>query len=374
MADLSLNIGRIFGVPVELHWTFILLMLFILLISSSLFVLWVLLFFFVLLHEFAHSWMAKRHGVGVKKIVLFPLGGGTIINSEQLTPKKELIISISGPIASLAIALVLWLASLIIGGASSVGQFVYLLALINLILGVFNILPWLPLDGGKALRSYLQEKRSYLNATRIAVQCSNIVTALFIVGSVAYAFLNTSYSLSYKAEFVFFSFAVALFMYFGAANELSYALVKQSIKGLKAKDALSRNYELVSADTSIEKLRLSWRRHRRTKDTAHIILFKNGKKISALSSASIQRYVFKRGPDAKVSDFGVDVPTIAENARLSDAIDIMAEENAGMLCVLKGSRPIGILLRQRIDYIIGLHIRPDGKDIKQIEPNNLDDR
>jgi Zn-dependent protease len=374
MADLSLNIGRLFGVPIELHWTFILLMLFILLVSSSLFVLWVLLFVFVLLHELSHSWMAKRHGVGVKRIVLFPLGGGTIINSEQLTPKKEFIISISGPIASLAIALALWLVSVIVGSASAAGQFLNLLALINLVLGVFNILPWLPLDGGKALRSYLQEKMSYLNATRLAVRCSNIVTALFILASVIYAFLNPAYSLSYRAEFIFFSVAVAVFVYFGAANELSYALVKQSIKGLKVRDALSRNYKLVSADTTIAELRSAWERRKGRKETEHIIIFKNGKKVSALSAAYIQRYMPKRKSDAKVREFGIDVPTIAANARLSDAIDIMAEENAGMLCAIKNGRPAGILLRQKIDYIIGLHLRANGKDIKQSEPNNLDDR
>ena len=79
MADFSPHIGRIFGIDVELHWSFLLLLIVILLLSFYFFVLWVLLFLFVLLHELVHSVTSIRNGVKVKKIVLYPFVGGSVI-------------------------------------------------------------------------------------------------------------------------------------------------------------------------------------------------------------------------------------------------------------------------------------------------------
>jgi Zn-dependent protease len=361
MAELSLGIGSISGVPIELHWTFILLMLLILLASAQLFLLWALLFVFVLMHELVHSWMARRHGVGVKRIVLYPLGGGTIIRNEDLTPQKEFIISISGPLASLLFGLALWIPSVYLTGPAS--QFLWLLALINLILGVFNILPWLPLDGGKALRSYLQRKMGYLAATKRAVAWSNAVTFIFVVGSIAYALFNQSYSYTYKAEFIIFSIAVAMFVYFGASSELGYATVKERIKDLKVRDAMSTDYDLVDPEMRIRELRLRWLKSKKGA-APHIVLFRKSGKFNVLAIGSVQKAMMKRDSDARVSDFGVAVSSIGEGAPLTDAIDAMAEDDSSIICVVRGVKAIGVLLRQKVDYVVGLHLSDGGKDNK----------
>ncbi len=79
MAVQSLGIGKIFGIEIELHWTFLLLLLFTLLISTFVFILIVLLFVCVLIHELAHSITSLRNGIKVKKIILLPIGGASII-------------------------------------------------------------------------------------------------------------------------------------------------------------------------------------------------------------------------------------------------------------------------------------------------------
>src|SRR5271170_3744124 len=106
MVDLSPKIGSIGGIDIQLHWTFIMLLIFILFLSFYLFVIWVLLFVCVLIHELVHSITSKRNGIKVKKIVLYPLGGGSIIDFEKVSPEIEFRISIVGPIASLLIAMI----------------------------------------------------------------------------------------------------------------------------------------------------------------------------------------------------------------------------------------------------------------------------
>ena len=107
MADFSPHIGRIFGIDVELHWSFILLLVVILFLSLYYFIIWALLFVFVLLHELVHSVTSRRNGVNVKKIILYPFGGGSVIDFENVTPEVEFRISIVGPLASLLIAALL---------------------------------------------------------------------------------------------------------------------------------------------------------------------------------------------------------------------------------------------------------------------------
>ena len=96
MADFALGIGSIYGIKIELNALFVLLSLLILYLSPYLFVVWVLLFVCVLAHELVHSITSKWEGVTVKKIVLYPLGGGSIIDTTGLKPETELKISIVG--------------------------------------------------------------------------------------------------------------------------------------------------------------------------------------------------------------------------------------------------------------------------------------
>lgn len=355
MADFSLSIGKIFGIEVDLHWTFLLLLLFILLISLYDFALWILLFVFVLIHELTHSLVARRKGVVVKRIMLYPFGGGSIINPKDLTPQNEITISLSGPIASLLLALGLWAASIFAGPSSSAGQFLGLLALINLLLGIFNILPWLPLDGGRAMRSYLEKKRGHLQATRIAVFYSNITTVIFVIGSIAYE-LITSNSLAYKAEFILITIAVAMFVYFGAASELSYATLADGIKDLKVKNAISTDYIYANPESDISELKKLWKQNHK-KNGSHIVLFKMGKELKVVSIAAMQRALLKnKMADPKVRDFGIRLKSTEWNTPLLDAIDLMNDGDVGILGVSKKGKTIGILLRPRVDYVIGIHL------------------
>ncbi|MGI0133927.1 MAG: site-2 protease family protein, partial [Candidatus Micrarchaeaceae archaeon] len=244
MVDLSPYVGSIAGIRIQLHWSFILLLVGIFLLTSPyLFLIWVLLFACVLVHELAHSLLAKRNGIPVKKIILYPFGGGSVIDFEKVNPSMEYRISIIGPVSSLALALVFGAASLY-APSGTVQSTLYLLFVLNVFLGVFNILPWFPLDGGRALRSYLQKTRSFFTATKIAVNVSKVVTILFIIGTVIYVALIPG-TFVYKEFVVLFDIIIGMFIYGGAQSELRLAYVKTNITKLKARDAISRNFTVV---------------------------------------------------------------------------------------------------------------------------------
>ena len=198
------RIGRIFGVPTELHWSFVLVPLGILFYAYQpgfglrwAQVQWwsgisLLLFLFVLIHELGHALTAQWRGVRAEKIILFPLGGGALIPEEPERTRDEILIYAAGPAANLilggvALAVLLALpsgASLIRFYIDQTANFIArpnlterllgITVAVNVVLALGNLLPAYPLDGGRILRALL---RKYLLPRRATI----ITTVLGIV-------------------------------------------------------------------------------------------------------------------------------------------------------------------------------------------------
>jgi Zn-dependent protease len=350
MADFSLDIGKIDGIKVELHWTFILLLIFILFLSFYLFILWVLLFVCVLIHEMVHSITSRRNGIEVKKIVLYPFGGGSIINFDKVKPELEFRISIVGPIASLLLAMLFAIAT-IFTPAGMVKSTLQILFLMNIFLGVFNLLPWLPLDGGRALRSYLQKKRSFLESTKLAVKISNIVTVIFIVGTIIYAIYAAGYSTTYREFIVLFDIVIAFFIFSGARAEMQSAIIKDGVSDLKVKDAMSNNYIVLEEKTKVEELYDIM-----VKTKMNIILFQKNGKVYMVSNPSLQKLLKKNQTEGNIGAIGAEIPTIKYGTKLYSAIENMRASESGIVAVLRGKKIVGILLISHIEAIIALHM------------------
>jgi Zn-dependent protease len=174
-------VARPFGIPVFVspYW-FVIAGVFILLYASRLsnslhgnvrfvvaaaFV--VLLYLSVLVHELAHSVVARGYGLPVRRILLYPLGGVSEIDKEPQTPLREFCVSAAGPALSLALGAVGWaLSQVVIDGVS--GLLVRQLMYANIIVGVFNLLPGLPLDGGRILRAVIWKFTGKPNTATIA--------------------------------------------------------------------------------------------------------------------------------------------------------------------------------------------------------------
>ena len=193
----SWKLGRPFGIPLYIHWTFWLLPLWVVYetgrlggvqLALNLAVL-VALFGCVLLHELGHALTARAYGIGTRSITLYPIGGVARLNRLADRPAQELWITLAGPAVNLAIATILAAVLLAVFAfdpglvsGSLAGHFLFALLILNVLMVLFNLLPAFPMDGGRVLRALLAMGLGQLRATRIAVNVGVVVAVLMGIG------------------------------------------------------------------------------------------------------------------------------------------------------------------------------------------------
>ena len=209
----SLRLGRVFGIPVEINisWVIIFLALTYLLVNrfDASYLRWsaaqqwtvavvtvVLFFLSVLAHELSHSLVALSRGIPVRGITLYLFGGVSHLEREPARPSEEFLISVVGPLTSIAIAIVAAVVFYFMNpghwpwsprGITPVEMVAMLLALWNLSVGIFNMLPGFPLDGGRVLRAAVWAgSGSHITATRVAARCGQGVGLLIIGAGIFY--------------------------------------------------------------------------------------------------------------------------------------------------------------------------------------------
>ncbi len=246
---------RVFGVPVRLHFTFVLLLAFLVFIgvgarqSHLMYVLYILaLFASVLLHELGHAIVSRRYGIRTIEIVMFPIGGVARLERNP-KPREELWIALAGPAVNFAIAGALF------GLLASRGELVPLGELAkpsdanlwmrigagNLILAVFNLLPAFPMDGGRILRALLGLRKPEEEATRIAAGAGRF----FAVAMGLFGLLSMNFILLF----------IAFFVYLGAAQEGMAAAGKVLMKGVPVRAAMVTDFRTLSHGDSIPRRR-----------------------------------------------------------------------------------------------------------------------
>lgn len=217
----SYQIGTAFGIPIRIHWSFVLI-LFLFLSWGQL---WLALPLFgsVLLHELGHSLVAQRFGVRVVDITLWPLGGMARLASMPESSKVEALVAIAGPAVNAVLTVLSGIGFLLsVFLVPALAIFFVQLAWINLTLGVFNLVPAFPMDGGRVLRAWLARKRDWVAATESAVRFGRAVATVMIVAPLASAVLaflfpNTSFGL---AQFGCTLPLIGLFVLFAGMQEL----------------------------------------------------------------------------------------------------------------------------------------------------------
>jgi Zn-dependent protease len=263
MLQRGLPLFRLLGIPVHLDLTFLLVLpLLALLIGGNLplylelfglpqdpgllqgpwpFLLGLVaalgLFLSVLLHELGHALAAQRLGIRTQRITLWLLGGVAQLERIPREPKKELFIALAGPLVSFALAL---LFRLLRQEAGALGFLTHYLALVNLMLGLFNLLPALPLDGGRVYRALLATRKPYLQATRQALALSQAVA--FALGLFGLWALNP------------FLILMAFFVYMASRADAEATLLAQALEGLKVRDLMTRDPIVVPKDLPVAEL------------------------------------------------------------------------------------------------------------------------
>ena len=202
MRDATLSLGKVFRIPVGLHWSWFLILAF-LIVSLSLGsfsgvfsggptgLVWmvasvtsILFFISILAHEFGHALVAMRFGIPVQRITLFIMGGIAQIAKEPQTAGQEFKIALAGPLVSLACAVIAGLAAIILRPLSPLSVPAEWLARVNLALVIFNLIPGFPLDGGRVFRSIVWNfTKNYERATHIAGVVSSVIAFGFIAAA-----------------------------------------------------------------------------------------------------------------------------------------------------------------------------------------------
>jgi Zn-dependent protease len=197
----SIPVARIGGIEIRMHWSFLVLVVVIVwanmgtgvaAVGASL--MWVVaIFASVLIHEYAHCIVARRRGAVVVDILLLPIGGLSQLEKMPERPEDELAVAIVGPLTSLGLATLAMAGGLVVGAhlwppTLFAGSWFARMAWLNLLLGVFNLLPALPMDGGRVLRAALERHHDRLTATRQAGTIARILAVVMIVGGILYDF------------------------------------------------------------------------------------------------------------------------------------------------------------------------------------------
>lgn len=262
----SWRIGRIFGIDINIDssW-FIIFLLFTWILAGTYFpqqypewsvwLYWftgiitsLLVFASVLIHELAHSLVAIKQGERVRSITLFILGGVAQISEEPKRPMREFTMALIGPLTSFAIAFVFLILSFILRGISEpLGASASYLALINTVLAIFNLLPGFPMDGGRVLRSIIWKVTGDLRkATQIASKIGQGFAFFFIfigILQILRGFLSG-----------FWLVFIGWFLHSAAVRGYHQVMVETMLKGVRASDLMTRDFEVVPSDLFIKDL------------------------------------------------------------------------------------------------------------------------
>jgi len=248
----SIQLGRILGIPLRVHVTFLLLVLIIgvggLLSGGPTQALWSMLFIVaifacVILHELSHSLVARSYGVRVESITLLPIGGVAAMEEMPRKPSEEGLMAIAGPLMSLAIAGALYGLSHLLhyaGPATFGGQpWLKMLIQANLIIAGFNLLPAFPMDGGRVLRAVLASRMDHVEATNIATSVGQVMAVLIGLAGLFVFHGNLWLVL------------IAIFIFVGAGQEGKQVRTQAVLERITAGQAMVTRFETLPRDATL---------------------------------------------------------------------------------------------------------------------------
>jgi Zn-dependent protease/CBS domain-containing protein len=366
----GIRIGSAFGIPIRLDITFLLVLpLFAWLIGSDVGNLtgvinglfgtaiapepltvgsmqWILgsaaaigLFVGVLLHEFGHSLVAMRYGYEIESITLWLFGGVARFTEIPEDWKQEFTIAIAGPVVSVLIGVVSYVGFVAVPLGDPVRFVLGYLALTNVALAVFNMLPGFPMDGGRVLRALLARNRPHARATQIAAEVGKVFAFLLgIFGLFANLFLV----------------ALAFFIYMGASSEAQQTVMKAAFQDVVVRDIMTPREELhvVDEDTSVAEL---MNRMFRERHTGYPVM--RGGSLVGMVTLDDARGIREVERDAyRVDDvMSRELATITPDADAMEAIGTMQQRGVGRLPVVDGSGEF-VGLVSRSDLVTAFNI------------------
>jgi len=351
----SVNIGSVAGTAIRIHVTFLLFLVWIFGVNyvsggsqaawtSLVFV--VLLFACVLLHEFGHIFTARAFGVRTPDVILLPIGGVSRLERIPEKPGQEFLVAIAGPAVNVVIALLL---VLLAGANLSVARLATLesasvsmvdrLAVVNLFLALFNLIPAFPMDGGRVLRALLAARLGYVRATEMAAAIGQWVA--FALG-----FLGL-----FGNPLLIF---IAIFVYLAASSEAHLVAIRAMSLGVPVTAAMMTQFATLTPDEHVD---AAVDTLLRTSQGEFPVVDGGGRPVGLLSRNDLIRALRERGPDARVGDaMSEGIPTLGKSSCLDEAFRVLQEKSVPAVAVVDAAdHLVGLVTSETVGEMLMLH-------------------
>jgi Zn-dependent protease/CBS domain-containing protein len=375
------RIGSLFGIPLLIDYSWFVILALATSEYASSYRLWglalswsaglaiaLLLFGSVLLHELGHSLAAMSQGIKVNSITLFLFGGIASIESESKTPGQAFQVAIAGPLVSLGIFLILGLGSQVLPPTSLLKIIAERVAEINLVLGLFNLIPGLPLDGGQVLKAAIWKiTGSRFAGVRWAAKIGQVLGWLAVTFGLILCLLSRQYG----------GLWIALIGWFGIRNATAYSRftsLQEALLKTKAGDTMSREFRVVDADSTLREF--ADRYLLEANPFPFYVAAANGRDLGLVSIDDIrftERSQWQIQTLHNILKPLEKTTTVSEKASLAEVINTMESGQLPRIIVLSPIGSVaGTIDRGDVVKVLAKHLKPtiSDADIKRSKEEN----
>lgn len=347
----GIRLGHILGFPLRLSWSVLLLAALVTLLYGQYggylvgFGFVVFLVASVLLHELGHAVTARRLGVGVRGITLEILGGYTEMDREAPAPRVELLVALAGPAVSLGLGMLAGVGAVLLPAGTAVQRVVFLAALANVVVAVFNVLPGLPLDGGRALRAAVwAASGSRLRGTVVAARGGQALAAVTAAGGGVLFATGVIGALGLALLLV-----VAFTLWQGAAGSAQLARVQRRVP-LVDLSRLTRPLFPVPSGTPLAEAQ---RQAAETgpRDAALAVADSAGTLLGLVNGRAAEAVPQERRPWVSVDTVARDLTTlgrVASGLHGQEAVSALQSQPAREYLVTEADRIVGVILARDV--------------------------
>lgn len=363
----AIRIATIWGIPIRLHWTFVLVMGWLVYLGIPdwqyfrgerafwMFLSVFVVFFCILLHELGHAYMAKRFGVQTLQIMLSPIGGQAVLERMPKQPRKELLVALAGPIVNLCLAIIASpllyliptnkLARLPQFFSNPYGntflrldydeRFIIGFIVLNFLVAVFNLLPAFPLDGGRILRALLSLRMNKLGATRIATFLGQGFAGVIVIFSLS----NYNWLMA----------VIGLFIFISASMEYRYVKLDSRLNSFSVKDILRARFTKIYLTDSFEEIIKNWKEG----SEKNFLVFDQQERLSGVLTSPVlmehRDLVTAQSLEELIS---LDYEGVTASDSLMKIIRLMQEKDYEILPVYENQVLVGVVDWNDVEHFI----------------------
>lgn len=357
----SIRVGNLFGIPFFVHGSWFLVLL---LVTASYgtnlaasfpqlgLLAWLLglvtalgVFASVLAHELGHSWVALRQGIDVKSITLFLFGGLANLERESETPAEAFSVAIAGPAVSIALFGLFFAIAQLTPVSGPLAAVVSLLASVNLILALFNLIPGLPLDGGNVLKAAVWKVTG--NPYKGVVFASRVGQAIGWIGIVSGLVPLFAYG-SFNG---IWNVLIGWFLLQNAGRSAQAASLQQKLSDLTVKEAVTPDSPIVPESLSLRQFanefvigQTQWRRF--------LVVNESGQLVGTIAAEDMKTIATSEWPQVSVQELTKSLdeyPTIAADRTLLEAVNILEERQLNEIPAIdENGMLVGLLQKNQV--------------------------